>query len=88
MTIGKTVRKAIKEISDGILSMIGPKDFKLDDGAITNGFTPTISLVGLSTSSDSSVSLKSLGLIKSKKPLLTSFIAFLIVSPIVILFLL
>ena len=36
MTIGETVRKAIKEISDGILGMIGPKDFKLDDGAITN----------------------------------------------------
>ena len=36
MTIGETVRKAIKEISDGIFGMIGPKDFKLDDGAITN----------------------------------------------------
>ena len=31
MTIGETIRKAIKEISDGILGMIGPKDFKLDD---------------------------------------------------------
>lgn len=35
MTIGKTVRKALKELSDGILSMIGPKDFKMDDGAMT-----------------------------------------------------
>jgi len=35
MTIGETVRKALKELSDGILGMIGPKDFKLDDGAIT-----------------------------------------------------
>ncbi len=32
MTIGKTVRKALKELSEGILGMIGPKDFKLDDG--------------------------------------------------------
>ena len=31
MTIGETVRKAIKEISDGILDMISPKDFKLTD---------------------------------------------------------
>ena len=34
MTIGETVRKAIKEISDGILDMIGPKDFKLTDDEV------------------------------------------------------
>ena len=31
MTIGETIRKAIKEVSDGMLDMIGPKDFKLTD---------------------------------------------------------
>ena len=31
MTIGETVRKAIKEISDGILDMMSPKNFTLDD---------------------------------------------------------
>ena len=31
MTIGETVRKAIKEISDGVLDMISPKSFKLTD---------------------------------------------------------
>ena len=31
MTIGETVRKAIKEISDGILDMISLKDFTLTD---------------------------------------------------------
>jgi hypothetical protein len=31
MTIGKTIRKALKELSDGILGMIGPKDFKITD---------------------------------------------------------
>ena len=31
MTIGETIRKAIKEVSDGVLDMIGPKDFKLTD---------------------------------------------------------
>ena len=31
MTIGETVRKALKELSEGILGMIGPKDFKLTD---------------------------------------------------------
>ena len=35
MTLGETIRKAIKEISDGMLDLIGPKDFKLDDGAMT-----------------------------------------------------
>ena len=34
MTIGETIRKALKELSDGILDMIGPKDFTLDDGAV------------------------------------------------------
>ena len=31
MTIGETIRKAIKEISDGILDMMSPKNFTLDD---------------------------------------------------------
>ena len=31
MTIGETVRKALKELSDGILNMISPKDFTLTD---------------------------------------------------------
>ena len=31
MTIGETVRKAIKEISDGILDIISFKDFTLTD---------------------------------------------------------
>ena len=31
MTIGETVRKALKELSEGILDMIGPKDFKITD---------------------------------------------------------
>ena len=31
MTIGETIRKAIKEISDGILDMISLKDFTLTD---------------------------------------------------------
>ena len=31
MTIGETVRKALKELSDGILDMISPKDFRLTD---------------------------------------------------------
>ena len=45
MTIGKTVRKALKELSDGILDMIGPKDFKLTDDEVSEdlkyGMTPT-----------------------------------------------
>tara|TARA_Y100000593_G_C4292230_1_gene328853 strand:- start:901 stop:1209 length:309 start_codon:yes stop_codon:yes gene_type:complete len=44
MTIGKTIRKALKELSEGILGMIGPKDFTLDDGCCggkcKNGMTP------------------------------------------------
>ena len=35
MTIGKTVRKALKELSEGILGMIGPKDFKLTDDEVS-----------------------------------------------------
>ena len=31
MTIGETIRKALKELSDGILDMISPKDFRLTD---------------------------------------------------------
>ena len=44
MTIGKTVRKALKELSEGILGMIGPKDFKLTDDEVSEdlkyGMTP------------------------------------------------
>ena len=35
MTIGETVRKALKELSEGILGMIGPKDFKLTDDEVS-----------------------------------------------------
>ena len=31
MTIGETVRKAIKELSDGLLGLMMPKDFRLTD---------------------------------------------------------
>ena len=31
MTIGKTVRKAIKELSEGLLDLMVPKDFKLTE---------------------------------------------------------
>ncbi len=31
MTIGETVRKALRELSEGILGMIGPKDLTLTD---------------------------------------------------------
>ena len=31
MTIGETIRKAIKEVSNGVLDMISPKDFRLTD---------------------------------------------------------
>ena len=34
MSIGETVRKAIKEISNGILDIMSPKDFRLDDGVV------------------------------------------------------
>jgi hypothetical protein len=34
MTIGETVRKALKELSESILNSI-TLDFKLDDGAVT-----------------------------------------------------
>ena len=44
MTIGETVRKALKELSEGILGMIGPKDFKLTDDEVSEdlkyGMTP------------------------------------------------
>ena len=33
MTIGETVRKAIKELSDGLLGWMMSKDFTIDDGA-------------------------------------------------------
>ena len=36
MTIGETVRKAIKEISDGVLDMISPKNFKLTDDEVSD----------------------------------------------------
>ena len=31
MTIGETIRKAIKEVTDGMLDLIGPKSFRLTD---------------------------------------------------------
>ena len=31
MTIGETIRKAIKEVSSGLMDLISPKDFRLDD---------------------------------------------------------
>ena len=34
MTIGETVRKALKELSESVLNSI-TLDFKLDDGAVT-----------------------------------------------------
>ena len=44
MTIGQTVRKALRELSEGILGMIGPKDFKLTDDEVSEdlkyGMTP------------------------------------------------
>ena len=44
MTIGETIRKAIKEVSDGFLDLIGPKDFKLTDDEVSEdlkyGMTP------------------------------------------------
>ena len=44
MTIGETIRKAIKEVSDGFLDLIGPKDFKLTDDEVSDdlkyGMTP------------------------------------------------
>ena len=36
MTIGETVRKALRELSEGILGMIGPKDFKLTDDEVSD----------------------------------------------------
>ena len=36
MTLGETVRKAIKEISEGILDMISPKSFKLTDDKVSD----------------------------------------------------
>ena len=43
MTIGETIRKAIKEVSSGLMGLIGPKDFRLDDEVsddLKNGMTP------------------------------------------------
>ena len=34
MTIGETIRKAIKEVSDGFLDLMTPKDFKLDEDVV------------------------------------------------------
>ena len=34
MTIGETIRKAIKEVSSGLMDFLGPKDFRLDDGVV------------------------------------------------------
>ena len=35
MTIGETVRKAIKEISEGVLNLMTPKEFKMTDNAVS-----------------------------------------------------
>ena len=43
MTIGETIRKAIKEVSSGLMGLIGPKDFRLDDEVsddLKYGMTP------------------------------------------------
>ena len=44
MTIGETVRKAIKELSDGLLGLMMPKDFRLTDDEVSDdlkyGVTP------------------------------------------------
>ena len=40
MTIGETIRKALKELSDGILDMMSPKDFRLDDGCCNGKCKP------------------------------------------------
>ena len=44
MTIGETIRKAIKEVSDGMLDLIGPKSFRLTDDEVSDdlkyGMTP------------------------------------------------
>tara|TARA_R110002110_G_scaffold272275_1_gene487794 strand:- start:793 stop:1071 length:279 start_codon:yes stop_codon:yes gene_type:complete len=37
MTIGETIRKAIKEISNGILGLMVPKNFRLDDDDCCQG---------------------------------------------------
>ena len=31
MTIGETIRKAIKEVSNGVLDLLTPKEFKITD---------------------------------------------------------
>ena len=36
MTIGETIRKAIKEVSDGMLDLIGPKSFRLTDDEVSD----------------------------------------------------
>ena len=36
MTIGETIRKAIKEVSNGFLDLIGPKDFKITDDEVSD----------------------------------------------------
>ena len=40
MTIGETIRKAIKEVSDGMLDLIGPKSFRLTDDIEEIDMTP------------------------------------------------
>ena len=44
MTIGETIRKAIKEVSDGMWDMISPKNFRLTDDEVSDdlkyGMTP------------------------------------------------
>ena len=36
MTIGETIRKAIKELSDGLLGLMTPKDIRLTDDEVSD----------------------------------------------------
>ena len=36
MTIGETIRKAIKEVSDGLLGLMTPKDIRLTDDEVSD----------------------------------------------------
>ena len=46
MTIGKTIRKAIKEVSEGLLGLMMPKDFKLTEES-EDVDKPTKEMVGV-----------------------------------------
>ena len=49
MTIGETVRKAIKELSDGLLGLMMPKDFRLTDDEVSDDLKYGVTKVILST---------------------------------------